>query len=203
MFWGFAKASLLLGSVAFLGLAIWVAIIARDLPDTSGLTEVERTASLTFYDQDGRLIARRGSAHGRAAEIEDLPGYLVDAVLAVEDRRFYSHYGVDLIGTARALLANIRAGRVVQGGSTLTQQLAKNLFLTPERTIERKIQEVLLAFWLESQFSKDEILELYLNRVFLWTKVLNSHLAIMRVIICLFLFWLLQIGPLSKPTHCF
>ncbi len=166
MFWGFAKASLLLGSVAFLGLAIWVAIIARDLPDTSGLTEVERTASLTFYDQDGRLIARRGSAHGRAAEIEDLPGYLVDAVLAVEDRRFYSHYGVDLIGTARALLANIRAGRVVQGGSTLTQQLAKNLFLTPERTIERKIQEVLLAFWLESQFSKDEILELYLNRVY-------------------------------------
>ncbi len=149
-----------------LGMAGWLVSIARDLPDTSGLIEVERAPSLAFYDHDGRLIARRGSAHGRLAVIEDLPDYVTDAVLAVEDRRFYSHFGIDLIGTARALLANIRAGHVVQGGSTLTQQLAKNLFLTSERTVRRKVQEVMLAFWLESQFTKDEILELYLNRVY-------------------------------------
>lgn len=149
-----------------LGMAGWLVSIARDLPDTSGLIEVERAPSLAFYDHDGHLIARRGSAHGRLAVIEDLPDYVTDAVMAVEDRRFYSHFGIDLIGTGRALLANIRAGRVVQGGSTLTQQLAKNLFLTSERTIRRKIQEVMLAFWLESRFTKDEILELYLNRVY-------------------------------------
>lgn len=144
----------------------WLWSVARDLPDTSGLAEVERTASIIYQDQEGRLIARRGSSHGQIADLDDLPPYLIDAVLAVEDRRFYSHPGVDVIGTGRAILANIRAGRVVQGGSTLTQQLAKNLFLTPERTMRRKVQEMMLAFWLESQFSKDEILELYLNRVY-------------------------------------
>jgi len=166
VFWGLVKGMMLVGGALAVGLAIWVAMIARDLPDTSGLMDVERSASIAFYDQNGRLIARRGSAHGRAAEIEDLPDYLIDAVLAVEDRRFYHHMGVDIRGTIRAVVANIRAGRVVQGGSTLTQQLAKNLFLTSERTLERKVQEVLLAFWLESRFTKDEILELYLNRVY-------------------------------------
>ncbi|WP_295694994.1 transglycosylase domain-containing protein [uncultured Maricaulis sp.] len=140
--------------------------IARDLPDTSGLEAVERTATITFLDQDGALIARRGSAHGHEVTIDELPPYLVDAVLAVEDRRFYSHPGIDVIGLGRAMVANLRAGRVVQGGSTLTQQLAKNLFLSPERTLRRKVQEMMLAFWLESRFSKDEILELYLNRVY-------------------------------------
>lgn len=151
--------------VAVIG-AGWLWTVARDLPDTSGLADVERTASIVYQDQEGRLIARRGSSHGQIADLDDLPPYLIDAVLAVEDRRFYSHPGVDIIGTGRAILANIRAGRVVQGGSTLTQQLAKNLFLTPERTMRRKVQEMMLAFWLESQFTKDEILELYLNRVY-------------------------------------
>ncbi len=144
----------------------WLVSIARDLPDTSGLQAIERTATITFLDQDGALIARRGSAHGHEVTIDNLPPYLVDAVLAVEDRRFYSHPGVDIIGLGRAMVANLRAGRVVQGGSTLTQQLAKNLFLSPERTLRRKVQEMMLAFWLESRFSKDEILELYLNRVY-------------------------------------
>jgi len=144
----------------------WLVSIARDLPDTSGLEAVERTATITFLDHDGALIARRGSAHGHEVTIDELPPYLVDAVLAVEDRRFYSHPGIDVIGLGRAMLANLRAGRVVQGGSTLTQQLAKNLFLSPERTLRRKVQEMMLAFWLESRFSKDEILELYLNRVY-------------------------------------
>ncbi|OLF75350.1 penicillin-binding protein [Maricaulis sp. W15] len=144
----------------------WLVSIARDLPDTSGLQAVERTATITFLDHDGALIARRGSAHGHEVTVDELPSYLIDAVLAVEDRRFYSHPGVDVIGLARAMVANLRAGRVVQGGSTLTQQLAKNLFLSPERTLRRKVQEMMLAFWLESRFSKDEILELYLNRVY-------------------------------------
>jgi penicillin-binding protein 1A len=154
------------GVVVLLAVSAWLVMLARDLPDTSGLAEVERTATIAFYDHEGRLIARRGSAHGRIAEIDDMPPFLIDAVLAVEDRRFFSHPGVDVIGTGRALWANIRAGRVVQGGSTLTQQLAKNLFLSPERTLRRKVQEMMLAFWLESQFSKEEILELYLNRVY-------------------------------------
>lgn len=173
-----------LGAVAALivsvALGIWLISIARDLPDTSGLTEVERSASIAFYDQNGRLIARRGSAHGRVAERDDLPPYLVDAVLAVEDRRFYDHFGVDVRGTARALWANLRAGRVVQGGSTLTQQLAKNLFLTPERTMRRKVQEMMLAFWLENRFSKDEILELYLNRVYFGGGAWGVEAASMR-----------------------
>src|SRR5260370_7861008 len=92
---------------------------------------------------------------------------LPKAVIATEDRRSYSHFGVDPIGLARAAFANIAAGRIVQGGSTITQQLAKNLFLTPERTLGRKIQETLLALWLERKFSKDQLLEIYLNRLYL------------------------------------
>ena len=149
-----------------LGVGGYLVSVARDLPDTSGLTAVEPAASITYLDHRDRLIARRGSAQGHEVNIEDLPPYLIDAVLAVEDRRFYSHPGIDVIGLSRAMLANIRAGHVVQGGSTLTQQLAKNLFLSPERTLRRKVQEMMLAFWLESRFTKDEILELYLNRVY-------------------------------------
>jgi penicillin-binding protein 1A len=95
-----------------------------------------------------------------------LPAYVPRAFVAIEDRRFYDHYGVDPLGIARALLANIMHRGVAQGGSTLTQQLAKNLFLTQERTITRKLQEVMLALWLERKFSKTQILELYLNRVY-------------------------------------
>jgi penicillin-binding protein 1A len=93
--------------------------------------------------------------------------YLPEAVVAIEDRRFYSHFGVDPIGFTRAMVANVMSGRLVQGGSTITQQLAKNLFLTPDRTIERKVQEVMLALWLEQKYTKDQILEMYLNRVYL------------------------------------
>jgi penicillin-binding protein 1A len=158
----------------------WLVSIARDLPDTSGLAAAERSSSIAFVDHRGRLIARRGSAHGHEVSVENLPPYLIDAVLAVEDRRFYSHPGIDIIGLSRAMLANIRAGRVVQGGSTLTQQLAKNLFLSPERTMRRKVQEMMLAFWLESRFTKDEILELYLNRVYFGGGAWGVEAASMR-----------------------
>jgi penicillin-binding protein 1A len=140
--------------------------LARTLPDLSAIEPAPHTGETVLLDRDGRTIARRGQSTSAVIMADALPQNLADAVLAVEDRRFYSHFGIDLIGTTRALMANIRAGRVVQGGSTITQQLAKNLFLSSERTYERKAQEVLLALWLEHRFTKDEILALYLNRVY-------------------------------------
>jgi penicillin-binding protein 1A len=116
---------------------------------------------------DGAPLARYGDLAGDPVDVRDLPPHLVHAVMAIEDRRFYSHFGIDPIGILRAFVANVRAGRTVQGGSTITQQLAKNLFLTPERTLRRKVQELLLALWLEANYSKDEILSAYLNRVYL------------------------------------
>jgi penicillin-binding protein 1A len=115
---------------------------------------------------DGSVLAEQGSFYGDDVRLAELPDYVPNALIAIEDRRFYSHYGIDPLGLMRAAYANYSSGRVVQGGSTLTQQLAKNLFLNPERTIERKLQEVVLAVWLEWHFTKEEILQLYLNRVY-------------------------------------
>lgn len=153
--------------IAFLAGSAFLIAIARDLPSIDTLdTDPMRVGGIVFLDHEDRVIARRGASHGRALTVDELPPYLIDAVLAVEDRRFYDHHGVDLRGTLRALWANIRAGHVVQGGSTITQQLAKNLFLTSDRTMLRKIQEMMLAFQLEARFTKDEILALYLDRVY-------------------------------------
>ncbi|MBT6512820.1 MAG: PBP1A family penicillin-binding protein [Rhodospirillaceae bacterium] len=116
---------------------------------------------------DGRVLATYGELHGDIIHFEELPHSLIQAVVATEDRRYFEHVGIDLRGIARAALANIRAGGVVQGGSTITQQVAKNLFLTPERSFKRKAQEALLALWLERRFTKEEILAIYLNRVYL------------------------------------
>ncbi len=115
--------------------------------------------------RDGSVLAERGTAHDYMP-LSLLPRRVTDAVVATEDRRFYSHWGVDPSGMVRAMFANLRAGRFAQGGSTLTQQLAKNMFLSPERTLSRKLEEFALAVWLEVRLSKDEILELYLNRVY-------------------------------------
>ncbi len=144
-----------------------VGYYALDLPDVDGLVATTRRPGITFLDVHGRTIAAYGEVHGAAVTLDDVAPALPQAVLAVEDRRFHDHFGVDPIGIARAALRNLRAGRVVQGGSTITQQLAKNLFLTPERTLKRKVQELLLALWLERRFSKEQILALYLNRVYL------------------------------------
>jgi penicillin-binding protein 1A len=157
-------------SLALIGFFILAALfvaITRDLPNVSDIELAQpRLGGEVYLDRDNRVIARRGASRGASLTIEELPPYLVDAVLAVEDRRFYSHSGIDLRGIARAMWANIRAGRVVQGGSTITQQLAKNLFLTSDRTMVRKIQEMVLAWQLEQAFTKDEILALYLDRVY-------------------------------------
>ncbi len=160
--------------VLFAILVVWIGIAGcgfllwagRDLPDLSGLQTAERAPSVTYLDRYGELIGRRGDQQGRAMRINELPHYLPRAVIAVEDRKFYYHPGVDPFGIARAAIANARAGTVVQGGSTITQQLAKNLFLTNERTMKRKAQEAVLALQLERRFTKDEILELYLNSVY-------------------------------------
>lgn len=155
--------------------ALWVGIIgvlmlawfAKDLPDLASQAGFERRPSITIQDRQGNVITRYGEVKGESLAIADLPDHLIWAVLAVEDRRFYRHPGLDVIGLMRAALTNARAGHIVQGGSTITQQLAKNLFLSHERTYKRKIQEAMLAFWLEYELSKDEILSAYLNRVYL------------------------------------
>ena len=126
----------------------------------------EREPGIMILASDGTELAQRGTFFGDSVNIEALPDYVPNAIIAIEDRRFYSHHGIDPWGLGRAMLSNLRGGRMTQGGSTLTQQLAKNLFLSPERTINRKLQEVVLAIWLETKFSKDEILQLYMNRVY-------------------------------------
>ncbi len=150
-----------------LGLTGIVLYYAKDMPDLDLMTATTRRPSITFYSTDGEVIASYGDIYGDVLGLQDLPPALISAVLSTEDRRFYSHFGVDVLGVARAMVRNIKEGRMVQGGSGITQQLAKNLFLTPERSLKRKVQELLLAFWLERRFTKEQILTLYLNRVYL------------------------------------
>ena len=123
--------------------------------------------AVTFLDRYGNEIGSRGIRHNDSVPLDQFPDHLIKAVLATEDRRFYDHFGIDIGGTFRALVTNARAGGVVQGGSSLTQQLAKNLFLNNERTLERKIKEAFLAMWLESRLTKNEILKLYLDRAYM------------------------------------
>ena len=123
--------------------------------------------AVTFQDRFGVEVGKRGVKHDDAVPFEELPNYLIKAVLATEDRRFYSHFGIDVVGTIRALTVDAKASGVVQGGSSITQQLAKNLFLSNERSIERKIKEAYLALWLEDHLTKKEILKLYLDRAYM------------------------------------
>jgi penicillin-binding protein 1A len=150
------------------------------LPDTRGLLAKTPSHDITILDDKGRLIARRGLTQAAMIDVGKLPTYVPNAFIAIEDRRFRSHLGVDPIGLFRAGSENLVAGHVVQGGSTLTQQLAKNLFLEPARTFERKMQEALLALYLESRYSKDQILTLYLNRVYFGAGVYGIEAAAER-----------------------
>ena len=143
-----------------------VAYYAAQLPPIDQLTVPKRPPNIAILASDGSLLANRGETGGRTVTLKELPPYLPKAFVAIEDRRFYDHFGIDPMGIARAIYRNLNRGGVSQGGSTLTQQLAKNLFLTQERTASRKIQEAILALWLERNYSKDQILELYLNRVY-------------------------------------
>ncbi len=150
-----------------IGVAAVVAWYARDLPDIADLEKATlRKPVVTVQSADGAILARYGQVHGRPVTVAELPPYVPRAFLAIEDHRFYRHPGIDLFGILRAAVRNVAAGGIRQGGSTITQQLAKNLFLKRERTIRRKIQETLLAIWLEHHFTKDQILSIYLNRVY-------------------------------------
>ena len=164
--WRFCYGLIVCSIWGIVGLAGMLAYFAADLPATDGLWRQDRTQSVTLVDVRGRVIARRGIDGGVLVTLRDLPKHVSEAVIASEDRRFYSHFGVDIWGLGRAAWVNLQAGRVVQGGSTLTQQLAKNLFLKPERTLSRKVQEALLALYLEMSFSKEDIMALYLNKVY-------------------------------------
>ena len=154
--------SLIWGTIV-LGAAI-VYFISQ-VPDPIIAALDDRPPNVTVLAADGTVLAERGLRRGHV-RLDSLPPYLVQAVLATEDRRFYRHFGIDPLGLVRASFRNATAGTVVEGGSTITQQLAKNLFLSPKRTMARKLEEVIYAIWLEQRFTKDEILELYINRVY-------------------------------------
>ncbi len=155
-------------------LSVWAGIFlfgfilyyARDLPGTDDIVSVPARTGITILAHDGRSVGTYGGVRGQDVYADTLPAHLVNALLATEDRRFFSHFGLDMRGLARAFTRNLREGRISEGGSTITQQLAKNMFLSHDRTVKRKIQEALLALWLEQKFDKEEILTAYLNRVY-------------------------------------
>lgn len=161
-------------------IGIW---FAYDLPDVQRLENITRRPSVTLLTRQGSVLATYGDLYGSFVKSSDLPFHVPAAIIAIEDRRFFDHFGIDMISILRAAWANYRAGSVVQGGSTLTQQLAKNfllsekLYVPTDRSFRRKIQEILLAFWLEKKFSKNQILTIYLNRVYLGSGVYGIQAA--------------------------
>ena len=160
----------LIDDAATFGTVIAFGLLAYALPPFSGTGDVwnkGRDYAVTFTDANGEIIGRRGIRQDDAIALEDIPPTMIKAVLATEDARFFDHFGVDIIGTMRAILQNARANNVVQGGSSLTQQVAKNLFLSTEKTIRRKVHEAFLSLWIEARLSKEEILKLYLDRSYL------------------------------------
>lgn len=154
---------LYMGGLSAIGVAAWG---LSDLPDTDRLWAQSRPVSVKFLDRFGRDLETRGAREARYAKMDDLPQFFTQAILATEDGDFYNHIGVDPISLARASLANLRSGHYGQGGSTLTQQLTKNVFLTSQKTMKRKIHEALLSVWLEFGFTKDEVFEKYVNRIY-------------------------------------
>src|SRR5215217_6166038 len=175
IYWGAVLG--LWATIAVIGVVIWV---GAHLPAIQSLEIPKRPPTIQIVGVDGSVLASRGEMAGTNVALKDLPPYLPKAFIAIEDRRFYSHYGIDPVGIARAVVANIMHRGVSQGGSTLTQQLAKNLFLTQERTMGRKLQEAELALWLERKHSKNEILELYLNRVYFGSGAYGVEAAAQR-----------------------
>ncbi len=172
-YWPFWKRVFLHGSSVafFLSIAFFLGLFSitrTTTPDKDvDLWSINRPASVTVLDKDGELIGIRGSHYGDPVPLDELPDYVVATFVSTEDRRFYGHSGFDLRGLARAALTNIRAGRMREGASTITQQLARNLFLSADKTVTRKLKELHLAIWLEARYSKEEILSLYLNRTYL------------------------------------
>ena len=167
MLWRLLRVLLIAGVWGVLAAGLVLMWFARDLPRPDAALDAARRPGLTLQDRAGHPFATFGDVVGDPLRLRDMPRYLPAAAVAVEDRRFYSHPGLDFVGIARAAWVNLRARRLVQGGSTLTQQVAKTLFLTNARTLRRKVQELMLTLWLEHSFTKAEILEIWLNRVYL------------------------------------
>jgi len=165
------------GVIAVVGVVVWA---GAHLPPIQSLEIPKRPPTIEIVGVDGSVLAQRGEMAGANVALKELPPYLPKAFIAIEDRRFYSHHGVDPYGILRAAVTNLLRRGVSQGGSTLTQQLAKNLFLTQERTMARKLQEAELALWLERKYSKNEILELYLNRVYFGSGAYGVEAAAQR-----------------------
>jgi penicillin-binding protein 1A len=165
------------GGIAIVGVVVWA---GAHLPPIQSLEIPKRPPTIEIVGTDGSMLAQRGDMAGANVSLKDLPPYLPKAFIAIEDRRFYSHHGIDPQGILRAAATNLLHRGVSQGGSTLTQQLAKNLFLTQERTLARKLQEAELALWLERKYSKNEILELYLNRVYFGSGAYGVEAAAQR-----------------------
>ena len=161
IYWGLVLT--LWGVIAGIGTLVWIGI---HLPPIQSLEIPKRPPSVLILGANGATLATRGDMGGAAVPLAELPNYVPKAFIAIEDRRFYSHHGIDPWGIFRAIVADLLHRGASQGGSTITQQLAKNLFLTQQRTVSRKLQEIVLALWLEHKFSKGQILELYLNRVY-------------------------------------
>jgi len=172
--------SLVLGLWALIAALGSIAFVVSTLPPIQSLEVPKRPPTVEIVGLDGRPLTMRGEMSGTDVSIKELPPYLPRAFVAIEDRRFYSHFGVDPLGLVRAAAANVLHRGVSQGGSTITQQLAKNLFLTQERTLWRKMQELVLALWLERKFGKSEILELYLNRVYFGSGAYGVEAAAQR-----------------------
>ena len=175
MYWGAVLA--LWVFICAIGVVVWIGI---HLPPIQSLEIPKRPPSVLILGLNGATLATRGDMGGAAVPLHELPDYVPKAFVAIEDRRFYSHHGVDPFGILRALAADILRRGASQGGSTITQQLAKNLFLTQERTVSRKLQEMALALWLESKFTKAQILELYLNRVYFGSGAYGVEAAAQR-----------------------
>jgi penicillin-binding protein 1A len=168
--------TLLAGAIAYAALCTYV-YLAPGLPDVDTLRDVRLQVPLRVYSRDGRLIAQIGEYRRIPVSYEDIPERLQSAFLAAEDDRFFSHHGVDYAGLMRATMINLVSGQPAQGGGTITMQLARNMFLTPERRFDRKLKEIFLSFRIESEFSKQEILTLYLNKIFLGQRAYGAAAA--------------------------
>jgi penicillin-binding protein 1A len=175
IYWGAVLA--LWAVIGGIGTLVWIGI---HLPPIQSLEIPKRPPSVLILGANGATLATRGDMGGAAVPLRELPDYVPKAFIAIEDRRFYSHHGVDPWGIMRAVIKDVLRRGASQGASTITQQLAKNLFLTQERTVSRKLQEVALAFWLEHKFTKAEILELYLNRVYFGSGAYGVEAAAQR-----------------------
>jgi penicillin-binding protein 1A len=166
--WVFVEPASEAATLGLGGLIVMLALAIPAFRETSDEDWLKKSElAVVFLDRYGNEVGARGIKHNDSIPLDEFPDHLIKATLATEDRRFYEHFGIDIPGTFRAVLANTRAGGVVQGGSSITQQLAKNLFLSNERTIERKVKEAFLAFWLEARLTKNEILKLYLDRAYM------------------------------------